>query len=73
MGEVVLELNDLQTHFFTDDEVIPAVDGISLKIHKSEVVGIVGEFWFWKEHNGPIDYTTSSKSYRKNCWWKNKF
>ncbi len=43
MGEVVLELNDLQTHFFTDDGVIPAVDGISLKIHKSEVVGIVGE------------------------------
>ncbi len=43
MSEVVLELKDLHTHFFTDSEEIPAVDGVSLKIHKGEVVGIVGE------------------------------
>lgn len=43
MKEIVLELNELHTHFFTDDGEIPAVDGVSLKVHKGEVVGIVGE------------------------------
>ncbi|WP_277674224.1 ABC transporter ATP-binding protein [Piscibacillus halophilus] len=43
MDEVVLELKDLHTHFFTDSGEIPAVDGVSLKLHKGEVVGIVGE------------------------------
>ena len=43
MSEVILELKDLHTHFFTDNGEIPAVDGVSLKVHKGEVVGIVGE------------------------------
>lgn len=43
MGEVVLELKDLKTHFFTDYGEIPAVDGVSLTVHEGEVVGIVGE------------------------------
>ncbi|WNF38180.1 ABC transporter ATP-binding protein [Bacillaceae bacterium IKA-2] len=43
MDDVVLELDHLHTHFFTDSGEIPAVDGVSLKIHKGEVVGIVGE------------------------------
>ncbi|MFV8828101.1 ABC transporter ATP-binding protein [Alkalihalobacterium sp. APHAB7] len=42
-SEVVLELDRLQTHFFTDAGEIPAVDDVSIKIHKGEVVGIVGE------------------------------
>ncbi|GEL76008.1 ABC transporter ATP-binding protein [Tenuibacillus multivorans] len=43
MEDVVLELNDLHTHFFTDSGEVPAVDGVSIKLHKGEVVGIVGE------------------------------
>lgn len=41
--DVLLELKDLHTHFFTDDGEIPAVDGVSLKVHQGEVVGVVGE------------------------------
>ncbi|MFD1849825.1 ABC transporter ATP-binding protein [Oceanobacillus bengalensis] len=43
MSEVILELQDLSTHFFTDYGEIPAVDRVSIKVHKGEVVGIVGE------------------------------
>ncbi|MDV2886309.1 ABC transporter ATP-binding protein [Alkalihalophilus pseudofirmus] len=43
MSEVVLELKNVRTHFFTDNGEIPAVDDVSMKIHKGEVVGIVGE------------------------------
>ncbi|GAA0460359.1 ABC transporter ATP-binding protein [Alkalibacillus silvisoli] len=43
MSEVILELEDLHTHFFTDSGEVPAVDGVSLQLHKGEVVGVVGE------------------------------
>ncbi|MBB6453531.1 peptide/nickel transport system ATP-binding protein [Salirhabdus euzebyi] len=43
MSDVLLELNNLHTHFFTDDGEIPAVDGVSFHVRKGEVVGIVGE------------------------------
>ncbi|GIO25285.1 ABC transporter ATP-binding protein [Oceanobacillus sp. J11TS1] len=43
MSDRILELKDLHTHFFTDSGEIPAVDGVSIKVHKGEVVGIVGE------------------------------
>lgn len=43
MSDVVLEICDLKTHFFTDDGEIPAVDGVSLKVRKGEIVGVVGE------------------------------
>ncbi|MEI3604198.1 ABC transporter ATP-binding protein [Pseudogracilibacillus sp. SE30717A] len=43
MTEVILEINELRTHFFTDEGEIPAVDGVSFHVNKGEVVGIVGE------------------------------
>lgn len=43
MSEVILEINDLHTHFFTNDGEIPAVDGVSLHVNKGEIVGVVGE------------------------------
>jgi peptide/nickel transport system ATP-binding protein len=39
----VLEVADLQTHFFTKAGIAKAVDGISFTIGKGELVGLVGE------------------------------
>ncbi len=41
--EVLLEVKDLKTQFFTEEGVVKAVDGISFKIFKDEVLGLVGE------------------------------
>ena len=39
----LLEVKDLATHFFTQDGVVKAVDGISYELEEGETVGIVGE------------------------------
>ena len=39
----LLEVIDLATHFFTQDGVVKAVDGISYHVDEGEVLGIVGE------------------------------
>ncbi|EFV76336.1 MULTISPECIES: ABC transporter ATP-binding protein [Cytobacillus] len=45
MGETdtLLEVKDLKTHFFTEDSVIPSVNGVSFTVKKGETIGIVGE------------------------------
>lgn len=43
MSEKLLEVEGLKTHFFTDREKIPAVDGVDFFIDKGETLGIVGE------------------------------
>ncbi|QED30266.1 ABC transporter ATP-binding protein [Microvenator marinus] len=43
MSEYLLEIKDLKTHFFTDDGVLPSVDGVSYAIKKGETLGVVGE------------------------------
>jgi oligopeptide/dipeptide ABC transporter ATP-binding protein len=42
-NENLLELHDLQTHFFTKQGVVKAVDDVSFSIKKREVIGLVGE------------------------------
>ena len=41
--EVLLEVRDLKTYFYTEDGVVKAVDGVSFTMHKGEVLGLVGE------------------------------
>jgi len=43
MADRLLELKGLKTHFFTDEGVVRAVDGINLYIDKGETLGVVGE------------------------------
>ncbi|MCK9526256.1 MAG: ATP-binding cassette domain-containing protein, partial [Limnochordia bacterium] len=43
MTQKLLSVKNLKTHFYTDDGVIPAVDGISFDLDKGGTIGIVGE------------------------------
>ena len=43
MAERLLEIKGLKTHFFTEEGVVRAVDGIDLRIDKGETLGVVGE------------------------------
>ena len=39
----VLDVQGLQTHFFTHGGVVKAVDGVDLKVNAGEILGLVGE------------------------------
>jgi peptide/nickel transport system ATP-binding protein len=43
MGERLLEIQGLKTHFRTDDGMVRAVDGVDLAIDRGETLGVVGE------------------------------
>ena len=43
LGDAILEIDDLRTHFFTPSGVVRAVDGVSYSLRAGETLGVVGE------------------------------
>ncbi|RNB79149.1 ABC transporter ATP-binding protein [Brevibacillus nitrificans] len=43
MERTLLEIKRLKTYFYTEEGVIPAVDGVDINIREGETVGVVGE------------------------------
>ncbi|MFW9941861.1 MAG: ABC transporter ATP-binding protein [Candidatus Thorarchaeota archaeon] len=42
-NNVILDVQDLKTYFYTEEGLVRALEGVSFKIYKGEVLGLVGE------------------------------
>ncbi|CAG0934604.1 Oligopeptide transport ATP-binding protein OppD [Thermoflexales bacterium] len=42
-GEILLQIRDLRTSFYTHEGVVKAVDGVSFEVRRGEILGLVGE------------------------------
>ncbi|HYF91377.1 MAG TPA: ABC transporter ATP-binding protein [Symbiobacteriaceae bacterium] len=43
MSEKLVDIRNLKTYFYTEDGVVPAVDGVDLYVKRGETLGVVGE------------------------------
>ncbi len=41
--DIVIDVQDIVTKFYTEEGVVHAVDGVSFKVYRGEVLGLVGE------------------------------
>ena len=55
MAAPLLEVRDLKTHFFTEDGITRAVDGVSFEIGAGETLGIVGRVGLRQERDRALD------------------
>ena len=42
-NEFLLEVNNIKTHFYLEEGIVKAVDGIDLRVKRGEILGLVGE------------------------------
>jgi len=42
-NEFLLEVNNIKTHFYCEEGIVKAVDGVDLRVKRGEVLGLVGE------------------------------
>ena len=52
----VLEIRGLNSYFFTEKGVAPAVDGLDLDIPKGKIIGLVGGERLRQKHDRQIHY-----------------
>ena len=57
MGKELLIAKDLKQYFpIGKDRFVRAVDGVNFSINEGEVMGLVGEVWFWKKYDCLYSY-----------------
>jgi oligopeptide/dipeptide ABC transporter ATP-binding protein len=63
--EDVLTVNNLKTYYYSNNKKVPAVDGVSFRLYKGEVLGIVGESGCGKSTVARSILNLLDKSYTK--------
>ena len=69
--KAILQVKDLQTSFFTDDGVIPAVDHIDFSVTRRRNTRYRRRIRLWKKCYFLIHYGISTKPTRQNYRWRN--
>lgn len=62
----LLQVHNLKTYFYTEDGVMPSVDGVDFDLHEGETLAIVGESGCGKSVDQPVHYGTGAVPSRQN-------